>query len=184
MKKLIPLLLVFAAMQAFAQKSRLDSLQAMPEVLFAKKGVLNCIVLGYQKAYVYRFMFSGDKKPVKAQLRHEMGERDEYTIKLANEAFKKSWYRSKDVATYLQSWAFEIVPSHDTFKLSTWVQGINPNGATDMMYMQLPGGHFPIVKGLDTAGYKHWKLFMGTTPIACDSTSVRQETLPVSFDHP
>jgi hypothetical protein len=127
-------------------------------------------------------MFSGATKPVKASLRHEMGERDGYTAKIENEAFNKSWYRSKDVAGYLQNWIFEIVASRDTFKINSWMEGVNPNGETDRMFVMLPGGKFTIVKGLDTAGYRHWKLFMDAKPIPYDSVSFERQYLPINAD--
>jgi len=91
---------------------------------------------------------------------------------VANEAFNKEWYRSPDVATYLQDWKFEITPSHDAFNFGSWAEGINPNGATDMMYTHLPGGHFFIAKGMDTAAHRRWKLSIGQKAITYDSTWV------------
>ncbi len=182
MKKLCPLLLVFAVLHAKAQKPVIDSLQAMPQKLFEKSSILNCTIAGYRNAYMYRFMFSGSAKPIKALLRHEMGDRDGYTVKVENDAFNKSWYRSKDVASYLQNWIFEIVPSRDTFKLGSWMEGINPNGESDRMYVMLPGGRFTITKGLDTVDYRHWKLFMETKTMQYDSTSVDRQSLPVNTD--
>ena len=182
MKKLIPLLLVFATVQSFAQKTSTDSLQAMPERLFNKGNILNCTLLGYRKAYVYRFLFNGAKKPIKASLKHEMTNGGEDPVLIADKAFNNEWYYSKDVTSYLQEWVFEIVPSHDTFKFATWQQGVNPSGATDQMFVHLPGGVFNLTKGLDTTAYKHWKLFMAMNPINYDSTWVSHRTLPVNAD--
>jgi len=181
MKKLIPLLLIFAAIQsAYAQKTAIDSLQAMPEKLFTKGNILNCSVQGYRKAYLYRFLFRGTAKPVRASLRHEMTTGVEYPWKMESEAFNKRWYSSPDVATYLQDWTFEITPSRDSLNFGEWAEGINPGGATDMMYTHLPGGHFFIAKGMDTAAHKHWKISIGNKAISYDSTWVDKQYLPVN----
>jgi len=183
MKKLILLLLIFAAIQsAYAQKTAVDSLQAMPEKLFAKGNILNCSLLGYHKAYLYRFLFSGPKKPVRAALRHEMTSDGESPWIIADEAFNKEWYDSKDVASYLQDWVFDTVPSRDAFSFGAWAEGVNPDGATDMTYVHLPGGRFTICKGMDTSAYRHWKITIGTKTVTYDSVWVNQRQLAVNDD--
>jgi len=182
MKKLVYLLLVFVGMHADAQKSRVDSLQALPRTLFTSGNILNCTLLGYRRAYEYRFLFAGNKKPFEASLKHEVTAMDGYAMMMEAESFNKMWDYSKDVASSLQNWIFDIIPSRDTFNFDKWVEGINPNGETDRMFVTLPGGRFSIFKELDTAQYKHWKISVGGKPMACDSTWIDHADLSVNCD--
>jgi len=182
MKKFLLILSAFAYLQAKAQKSRTDSLQTMPGLLFAKGNILNCSLLGYRKSYMFRFLFSGGKKPVTATLSHEVAD-DEYFGNIERKAFNSDWYRSPGVASYLQNWVFDIAPSPDVFRFGAWVKGVNPTGATDQFYVHLPGGKFMIVKGLDTLNYRHWKLFMEQTPMQYDSVQVEQDEIAVNYGH-
>ncbi|MGZ3767235.1 MAG: hypothetical protein ACXVB0_06805 [Mucilaginibacter sp.] len=178
MKKLLLFLLALNGMQALAQKSLIDSLQVNPEKLFANGNILNCVVSGPGNFHVFRFLFSGYNKVIKASLKHELTTKD-YSFQIENDAWKKEWDYSQPVSSGLREWTFDILSSANTFKFNEWSAGVQRSEG----YYSTPQGlgHFIIYKGLDTSNYKNWKIFRGSYPMAYDSVKLSEIEVPVNF---